>query len=493
MRNQRESPFFHALSYQVLIIAGLPDDVLGIQNADSMIISTRFLISSSALLSVSLFLTDDGRAQETSFDAGLNEWRQWRGPLGTGEAPTANPPITWSETENVVWKTALPGLGHSTPIVVGDKVFVTTAEPFGDEFEPRYSQAEGAHDNAPVKQPYRFSVIGINRENGEILWQKTIHEAVPFDGRGHFTASLASASPVTDGKFVYASFGSYGLFCLDFDGNIVWQKTLGQMQVKHGHGEGASPAIFEDTLIINWDHEGASFVVALNTATGEERWRSERDELTSWSSPIVYEHDGTVQVFVAGTNRVRGYDLKTGAVIWECGGLSSNIVSTPVAGDGMVFTGSSYEIRSLFAIRLEGARGDITDTENVAWKIHERTPYVPSPLLYRGSLYFLRHYQGILSRFEAETGEEKIGPFRLDGVRDIYASPVAADGRIYISDRDGVTIVFTHAEDPVNDASRMLSANKIDDRISASVALAGNQLFIRGEKALYCVAEKGDE
>ena len=200
-----------------------------------------------------------------------------------------------------------------------------------------------------------------------------------------------------------------------------------------------------------------------------------------------------MQVIAAGTNRVRGYDLKTGDVLWECGGLSSNIVATPVAGNGMVFTGSSYEIRSLFAIRLAGARGDITDTDNVAWKVYERTPYVPSPLLYRGSLYFLRHYQGILSRLDAETGEEQSGPFRIDGVRDLYASPVAADGRIYLSDRDGVTIVFTHADDPEKDVPRMLSANRIDDRISASLALVGNQLFIRGEKALYCIAENVDK
>ncbi len=458
-----------------------------------MNILTRRSVVLLAILVLFNVRTASASAQDATSEPGLNEWHQWRGPRGTGEAPLAIPPLTWSETGNIVWKTPLPGLGHSTPIVVGDQVFVTTAEPFGDEFEPRYSQAEGAHDNAPVKQPYRFQVIALQRNDGNVLWQKTVLEAVPFDGRGHFTASLASASPVTDGQFVYASFGSYGLYCLDFDGNIVWQKTLGQMQVKHGHGEGASPAIFGNTLIVNWDHEGASFIVALDSATGEEQWRAARDELTSWSSPIVYQHNGIAQVIVAGTNRIRGYDLKTGAIIWECGGLSSNIVSTPVAGNGMVFAGSSYEIRSLFAIRLDGASGDITDTKNVAWKVHERTPYVPSPLLYHGSLYFLKHYQGILTRLEAETGDEQIGPFRLNGLREIYASPVAANGRIYFSDRDGVTIVFSHADDPEKDVPRIISVNKIDDRISASLALAGNQLFIRGEKALYCIADNEGE
>jgi outer membrane protein assembly factor BamB len=255
------------------------------------------------------------------------------------------------------------------------------------------------------------------------------------------------------------------------------------MNSKHAHGEGASPALFENTLVINWDHEGKSFIVALNKNTGEEIWRADRDEVTSWSSPIVYSHNGRPQVIVAGTSAVRAYDLKTGSVIWECSGLSNNIVATPIAFDGMVFVGSSYEIKSMFAIKLEGAQGDITGTENVVWKRASRTPYVPSPLLYRGSLYFLRHYQGILSIANADSGEELTGPFRLNGIRDIYASPVAADGKIFITDRDGITLVISEPEMP-----RLLSANKLDDRFSASIAMVGRDLFLRGEEFLYCIS-----
>jgi outer membrane protein assembly factor BamB len=272
------------------------------------------------------------------------------------------------------------------------------------------------------------------------------------------------------------------MYCLDFDGNVVWEKSLGKMNSKHGHGEGASPYLYGDTLIVNWDHEGQSFIAAFDKTNGEEIWRLPREEVTSWSSPIVYRFNEQPQVIVAGTNAVRGYGLKTGAIIWECRGLSNNVVATPVAADGMVFVGSSYDTKAMLAIRLEGAKGDITGTENVAWRRVERTPYVPSPLLYRGSLYFLRHYQGILSVVAAQTGEETSGPFRLKGLDDIYASPVAADDKIYITGREGVTVVISEPDLP-----RMLSANRLDDRFSASLAMVGGDLFLRGEKFLYCI------
>ncbi len=317
-----------------------------------------------------------------------------------------------------------------------------------------------------------------------IAWRTVVSELVPREG-GHNTASLASASPVTDGKHVFASFGSFGVYCLDFDGNIIWEKQLGQMHTKHGHGEGASPALHGKTLLINWDHEETSFIVALNTETGEEIWKQQRDEVTSWSSPIVIEHQGKHQVVAAGTKRVRGYDLGSGEVIWECGGLSNNVVATPVFANGIVYVGSSYESRAVFAIQLDGASGDLTGTEHVLWKYEQRTPYVPSPLLYEGTLYYLRHYQGILTRLDAETGEETIGPFRLSGMRDIYASPVAADDKMYFMDRTGVSLVLSHKEIP-----RVLGANRLDDELNASPALVNSEIFLRGKRFLYCISEE---
>ncbi len=413
-----------------------------------------------------------------------DSWSQWRGPLATGVAPDADPPVEWSEEKNVRWKVALPGRGHSTPIVRGDHVFVTAAVPFGEAFAPRNDTAPGAHHNSPVTHRHRFVVIAIGRRDGNILWQRTVHEEIPHEGV-HQSGTYASSSPVTDGETVFAFFGSHGLYALDLKGRSRWTKQFGKMHTKHGHGEGSSPVLHGEFLVVNWDHEGQSFLVALDKRAGTEFWRVEREEVTSWATPIVGEHDGRPQLIVSGTGRVRGHELATGKVIWECGGLSNNIVASPVAADGMVFAGSSYETRAMIAIRLKGARGNITGTDRVAWTRRQRTPYVPSPLLYGDSLYFLRHYQGILSRIEATTGKERLGPFRLDAIYDVYASPVAAAGRVYVTDRRGMTMVISHDEkDP-----RVLARNQLDDGFSASAALVGRELFLRGERYLYCLAE----
>lgn len=438
------------------------------------------------LLLVSLSLTSSARQVPEQRSTALQNWGQWRGPLHSGEAPHADPPTRWSEQENLKWKTAIPGKGHSSPIVWNDTVFLTTAVPTGPRFEdPNRNQPRpGAHDNLWVNQSHKFVVLALNRNDGTIRWQTVVNQTTPREG-GHNTASQASASPVTDGKFVYASFGSQGIFCLDWDGNLVWEKQLGQMHTKHGHGEGASPAIQDHYLIVNWDHEEASFIVALDTRTGKEIWRQPRNEVTSWSSPIIVPHGDRFQVIAAGTHRVRGYDLETGEVIWECGGLSNNVVATPVHGDGIVYVGSSYESRAVFAINLNGAEGDITGTDQVLWKYEQRTPYVPSPLLYEGTLYYLRHYQGILTRLEAKSGEETIGPFRLGRLRDLYASPVAANDKMFFVDRSGITLVVSHSQIP-----KVLGVNQLNESLSASPALVGKELFLRGEKSIYCIAQE---
>ncbi len=432
------------------------------------------------LLTATVAVADPGESTART------NWPQWRGPLGTGVAPDGTPPIEWSdrEAQNIRWKTELPGRGHSTPIAWNNRIFVTTAIPYGQALPPRYSKAPGAHDNVPVTHRHKFVVIALDRQNGKIVWQRTVREALPHEGY-HQTGSLASSSAVTDGEHVYASFGSYGLYCLDFDGQEIWRADFGLMQPLHGHGEGSSPALYGETLIVNCDHEGQSFVVALDKRTGKERWKVDRNEVTSWATPIVVKQGGTPQVIVNGTTRMRGYDLGTGRVLWECGGLSSNIVASPVYSDGMVFAGSSYEKQSLLALRLEGARGDITGTNRVAWTRNRGTPYVPSPLLYGDSLYYLGHYQGILSRVNARTGKDDPGPFRLAGLQDVYASPVAAAGRIYITDRDGTTLVISHAA-----KLKVLAENRLDDRVNASASIAGRELFIRGERYLFCIAEK---
>ncbi len=410
-------------------------------------------------------------------------WPQWRGPLATGEAPHADPPVEWSEGENVRWKLALPGRGHSTPVVWGDRLFLTAAIPHGEPLRPA-AERPGAHDNAPLTRRQEFVVLAVGRRDGKILWQTTVHEAVPGEG-GHVTASHASHSPVTDGELLFASFGSHGLYALDLDGDLKWKADLGRMLTLHGHGEGASPALAGDTLVVNWDHEGPSSLVAFDKRTGRERWRVARDEVSSWATPIVVEHGGRLQVVVSGTRRLRGYDLATGKVIWECGGLSHNIVASPVAGDGLVFAGSSYEKQALLAVRLDGARGDVTATDRLAWMRTHGTPYVPSPLLYQGALYYLRHYQGILTRVDAATGRDRPGPVRLPGLGNVYASPVAAAGRVYVTGLDGTTLVLSAGDRP-----EVLAVNRLDDRFSASAAAVDRELYLRGERSLYCLAEE---
>ena len=421
-------------------------------------------------------------AGEQALDAN-GQWPQWRGPLGTGVAPRGNPPVVWSEDRNVRWKIPVPGKGHSTPIIWGDRIFLTTAVPYGEALAPRSGPAAGAHHNLPSLRRQKLVVLAVNRHDGTMLWQRTVRRQQPHQSM-HVTGSWASSSAVTDGEHLIASFGSYGLFGLDLNGELLWQTDLGDMQIKHGHGEGSSPALYGETLIVNWDHQDESFVVALDKRTGKQRWKVARDEGTSWSTPLVVEHGGKPQVIVAATKRVRSYDLATGRVIWECGGLSGNVVASPVAADGFVYVANSYDTRAMLAIRLEGAKGDITGTDAVAWARDRDTPYVPSPVLYGDMLCFLKHYQGFLTCVNAKTGNTLFGPQRLPGIQNVYASPLGAADRIYIVDLDGTAVVIQRGAE-----FELLARNQLEDSFSASPAVFGNELYLRGERYLYCIAK----
>lgn len=411
-------------------------------------------------------------------------WSSWRGPTQNGVAdPQTDPPTEWSEEKNIKFKTPLVGKGHSTPVVWGNQIFVTSAEPVGKKFPAILDTAPGAHDNFSVSQQHRFLVSSFDRKNGTLVWQKTLDQVVPHEG-GHFTGSLASASPVTDGKRVYAFFGSHGLYCLDYQGQLIWKKIIGRMNSKHAHGEGSTPALQDGVLVVNWDHEGQSFVIAIDAGTGEILWKVNRPEVTSWSSPIIVKVDGRYQAVIPGTAATRGYELQTGKVVWQCGGLSNNVVASPVYEDGIVYVGSSYDTQSFLAISLAGAKGDITESPHVLWHRRRHTPYVPSPLVFRSTLYFFRHYQGILYRLDGPSGKEK-DVFRLPGLTNIYASPTAAQNRIYIVDRGGRTMVLDHADQP-----KILALNRLNDSFSASPVAVGNELILRGEKSLYIISAK---
>ena len=425
-----------------------------------------------------------GEASTTAVSSALDDWPQWRGPLANGVSPKADPPIHWSETNNLRWKIALPAKGHSSPIVFGDAVYLLGATPIGEAQTAVHDDAPGVHDSVPVTHRHQFIVFAVNRRDGSVAWKKTMREEWPHEG-GHTTGSLASNSAVTDGEHVYAFFGSRGLYCLDLKGELKWQKDLGRMKTLHAHGEGSSPVLHGDKLMLCWDHEGESFLYAFDKRSGKQLWKVARDEKTSWSTPLVVEPDGKPQVVVSATKRVRGYDLSTGALIWECAGLTDNVVSSPVYAEGIVIAGNSYYQQAMVAIRLAGAKGDITATDRVAWKLNRMTPYVSSPLLYGDTLYFLRHNQNILSRLNPVTGQPRGEPIRLEGINDfIFSSPVGAANRIYVTGRDGNTVVLRHDRE-----NAALAVNHLDDSFSASPALAGKELYLRGERFLYCLGE----
>ena len=410
-------------------------------------------------------------------------WHHWRGPHATGAAVDANPPTTWSETENIRWKIAIPGMGHAAPIIWEDKIFIQTA------IEVKTNESE--KDDNPFsgffggnKEPqYKFDLLAINRSDGSILWQKTLREIQPHEGT-HGDATYASNSPVTDGEYIYAYFGSRGLYCVDMMGNVKWEKDIGTMYKRNTFGEGSSPVLHGNTLVIVQDHEGDSFITALDKRTGDVLWKTDRDERTTWFSPIVVEQDGKAQIITTGTNRVRSYDLETGKLLWDGDGLTANSIPSPVAAEGFVYLMSGFRGSEFKAVYLAKANGDIRDSGAIAWEHDRDTPYVPSPLLYKDAIYFLKENRGILTAFDIKTGEARYGPKRLQGVSGVYASIVGAGDRVYIAGRNGTVNVIQHGP-----YFKILAENTLDDSFNASPAIVGSELYLRGAQYLYCIAE----
>jgi len=398
-----------------------------------------------------------------------SNWPSWRGPLSNGIAPKGNPPVSWSENTNIKWRTPIQGKGFSTPIIWDKYVFVTTA-----------IQKGGVSGSATM--PYIFNVVALNRADGKILWEKTVADEEVQD-RIQQTASHVSSSSVTDGKFLYAYFGSRGLFCLDFKGNIIWKRDFGLMQKRNNFGEGSSPALYDDRIVVQWDHEGQSEIFCVDKSTGKDLWKKERDEPSSWSTPFILKYDGKVQVITAASNKVRSYDLDNGDIIWECSGLTGNVIPSPVFGDGILYVMSGYSGNALLAIRMAGTKGDISGTNAIVWSTNVNTPYVPSPLLINKRIYFLKSNSGALSCLDAATGKAWYAVKMLDNLGVVYNSPVYADGRIYQLGATGLT--YTLKDGP---ELEIISENKLDDSFSASPAIAGDEIFLRGLKYVYCIA-----
>ena len=416
-------------------------------------------------------------------------WPQWRGPYANGVAPYGNPPVKWDESRNIKWKIEIPGKGHATPIVWDDQIFVLTAIETDRQLESqKEAQSEGQRRRGPsiAKTSYvhKFAIFAIDRSNGKIRWHHIAREGLPHEGT-HPTATWASNSPVTDGEHVYAYFGSQGLYCYDMKGNHKWDKDLGDMSIKMSFGEGSSPVLYKDKIVLNWDHEGQSYIITLDKKTGKEFWKVARDEGTSWATPLIVESNGRPQVITSATSHIRSYDLTTGELLWESSGMTQNVIPSPVAAKDMVYVMSGFRGNALQTINLSEAQGNIAGSKALVWTLDRDTPYTPSPLLYDDLLYFLRGNDGMLACFNAKTGEEYFSRQRLEGIKDVYASPVGANGRIYIASRNGTTQVLKHGTQ-----YEVLAINTLDDGFSASPAVVGNELYLRGERNLYCITEK---
>jgi outer membrane protein assembly factor BamB len=320
--------------------------------------------------------------------------------------------------------------------------------------------------------------LALDRADGKERWRTALRTERPHEGT-HRDGSFAGGSALTDGERVYAFFGSRGLYALGLDGKLLWQKDLGRMQTRNAFGEGSSPAVHDGTLVVNWDHEGGDFVAALDARTGREKWRRERDEPTTWATPHVVVHDGKAQAVVGGTNRLIAYDLASGVTVWEAPGLTLNVIPSPVSANGLVYAMSGFRGHALRAVRLSAARGALSGPPGLAWSYDRDTPYVPSPLLYRDGLYFLKTNSGVLTRLDAQSGARHYTE-RLDAVPNVYASPVAADGRVYVVGREGTTVVLAAGPRP-----QVLAVNRLDDAFDASAALVDAELYLRGARHLY--------
>jgi len=419
-----------------------------------------------ALAAIVLCSVASAASAPVSFDE--RYWPQWRGPLFRGVAPLGNPPIEWSEDRNVAWKVAIPGDGYASPVIWGDQIFLLSAVP-----------VEGA-DEPPTKD---YTVMALSRADGGVRWSRVARREAPHEGKQN-NNSWASSSAITDGEHVFAFFGSRGLYAYEMDGTPVWEVDFGDMNIRNGFGEGATPVLHGDTLVVVWDHQGDSFIAALDKSTGEELWRQPRNEPDTWATPLVVDTGAGAQVITAGERRTYGYHLENGAPLWEGPGLTVNPIPSPVYADGIVYLTSGYRGNALRAVRLSEATGEIDGSSAILWEHNEDTPYVPSPLLYDDTLYFLSSNSPILTAIDVGSGEPHYGPARLEGLQEIYASPVGAAGRVYFIDRDGGALVIENGA-----TLNVLARNGLDDGFEASPAIVDDELYLRGRQYLYRIEE----
>jgi outer membrane protein assembly factor BamB len=422
-------------------------------------------------------------ATATSF---AGNWPQWRGPDGSGISTEKNLPAEWSTTKNIKWKTPIEGRGHSSPIVWGNKIFLTTA--IEGDVVPGAKAARHVMDNKDFVHPdsigankkHTFRVIAIDRDNGKVLWQSTAWEGTPYDDR-HRKSSYAASTPATDGKLVYAYFGTEGLYAYDFNGKLAWKADLGKLGTV-GMGTGTSPILFDNFVIVQCDEENgeASFIVGLDKKTGKEVWRTPRKVQVSWSTPLLVKTAKRAELITSGTEFILSYDPATGKELWRHKGVESNAIPSPVANSDMVYVVAGFPAKIALGIRL-GNNGDLTGTPNVPWQYTKGTAYVPSPILY-GDYLYLTTDRGILTCIDAKTGEVKYEGGRIPIPATFTASPVAFEGKILMTSEDGDTFIIK-----AGPKHEIIGTNSVGEPVYASPAIADGRIYIRGEKNIYCI------
>ena len=412
-------------------------------------------------------------------------WPEWRGLYNTGVNPVGNPPIEFSETKNVKWKVEIPGKGDATPIIWGNQIIVQTAIPTDKKAEKTGTAETAANPMSPSQTEFiqNFTVLSIDKNTGKTIWKTIVTEELPLE-RTHELGSWASNSPCTDGENIYAFFGSRGLYCLDMKGNVIWKRNFGQMEIVASFGEGSSPALSNDKIFVQWDHQGKSFMYALDKKTGKDVWVKERDEITSWATPVVVDVNGKTQVITSATNKVRSYDAETGEIVWECTGMTRNVIPNPMYADGILYLMSGFRGNAIKAVDLAKAKGDITGTAAILWEYNQDASYTPSPVLMDGKLYFLKGNNGILTCLNAKDGKVLYSNQKVDGITNIYSSPIGGKDKIYVAAIGVVDVVKAGSE------FSLLAKNTLDDTFQASPIIVGNELFLRGLKYLYCISEK---
>lgn len=412
------------------------------------------------------------------------DWPRWRGPFDTGVA-RGDAPLRWSDNENIAWKVAVPGKGHSSPVVWGDKLFLTSAVPT-QPAAPKAPDRSGFGAGARGEQPeHKLVVFCFNRKTGQVIWEKAVRSVKPHEGYHQRYGSFASNSPVTDGKTLVTFFGSHGAYAFDLDGKLLWEFDPGiKLQMRNAFGEGTAAVLDGDTVLLNYDHEGPDQLIALDLKTGKPRWKKEREEISNWSPPFVTTFDGVRQAIVAAPTKVRAYRMTDGEQLWECAGLGANTIPAPVRHGDLVIVMSGFRDPNLLAIKLGGS-GDLTGSDRIVWTTNRGTSYTPSPVLHDGKLYMLTD-SGMISCLDASTGKPHYERVRLPKPYNFKASPVAVNGRLYLSSEEGDVIVLKLGE-----SYEVLATNTLADQgFIASPAVAGGDLYLRSQTHLFCVRGK---